>query len=115
MLYVAAGLGGAAARILRPLVSLVLWAEIYTTAVGLLYGLAARLGSRCSPRPRSAEGPLFRRWVLAGGAGALVAARAGFSNMVTTIYPAVGYAGLLFVGAVLYGLVRLASRGGRAA
>ncbi len=115
MLYVVTSLGGTAATILRPIVALVLWAEIYTTAVGLLYGFATRLGSRGSPRPRTAEGPLFRRWVLAGGAGALVAARAGFSNMVTTIYPVVGYAGLLFVGVLLYRLVRLAWRGGRAA
>ncbi len=110
MLHVAGRLGGTLARVLQPVCGLVLWAEIFTTAVGLLYGFAARLGAGAGPRARSGEGSLFRRWVLVGGLGALVAARAGFSNMVTTLYPAVGYAGLVFLGLVLLRLVRVLRR-----
>lgn len=110
MLNVAGRLGGALARVLQPVCGLVLWAEIYTTAVGLLYGFAARLGARGDPQPRGGEGPVFRRWVLVGGLGAVVAARAGFSNMVTTLYPAVGYAGLVFLGLVLVRLARVRGR-----
>jgi len=110
MLYVAGLAAGRYAAAARLAYGLVLWGEIYTSAVGLLYGFACRLAGGGGSSRRGGEGPLFRRWVLAGGLGALVAARAGFSNMVATLYPLVGYAGLLFL---LVAVVRL-RRGGRA-
>lgn len=106
MLHVAANLGGTASAILRPVCGLVLWAEIYTTAVGLLYGFALRLAGR-----GEAGGLAFRRWVVAGGVAATLASRAGFSNMVITLYPAVGYAGLAFIAVVLVRLVSVRRRG----
>ncbi len=113
MLHAAGRLAGLAGRLLRPACAVVIWAEIYTTAVGLLYGFAVRLGGGVSPRGRrGGEGTAFRHWVLAGGLGALVLARAGFSNMVATLYPAVGYAGLAFIALVLW---RLGGGGGHAA
>ena len=109
MLYVAGLAAGRYAAAARFAYGLVLWGEIYTTAVGLLYGFACRLaGGGGSPR-RGDEGLVFRRWVLAGGLGALLAARVGFSNMVATLYPLVGYAGLVLL---LVTIVRL-RRGGR--
>jgi len=67
-------------------------AEVYTTAVADLYGLAARI---VSPASRS-----FRVTVALGGALALWAASAGFTNLVRVVYPAVGWAGLVFLGAL---------------
>lgn len=69
--------------------TLVLWAEVYTTAVGSLYGLAVRL--------TSPESPKFSPLVIAAAGAGLVASRFGFSAMVSSIYPLVGYAGLLFM------------------
>lgn len=99
MLYVVGRVAGPRAPVLRPVYGLILWAEIYTTAVGVLYGFAVRMAG-------ADEGLSFRRWVLAGGFGALAAARAGFSNIVTTVYPIAGYAGLLFLAVVLWRLWR---------
>jgi len=106
LLYVASRLGGGLGRALGTVLGLALWGEIYTTAVGLLYGLAVRLGRGAGPLGREAEGPRFKRWVLALGLGAALAARAGFSRMVTTLYPVVGYVGLGFLALVLARLGR---------
>lgn len=78
--------------------SVVLLLEIYTTAVGNLYGFVARIA-----KPRSAA---FRWLVVATSAVALVAGRLGFSSIVRTLYPAVGYAGLLLLLALTYALLR---------
>lgn len=76
--------------------SIVLIMEVYTTAVGSLYGFVARLTVR-----ESKNGKLYA--VLAS-IGAFFAAQFGFSNMVKTVFPLVGYAGLLLLGglAVFY-------------
>ena len=106
LLYVTHRLGGRPGRALGVVLGLALWGEIYTTAVGLLYGLAVRLGGGAGPPAERVEGPRFRRWVLVLGLGAALAARTGFSRMVTTLYPLVGYVGLGFLGLVLARLVR---------
>mgnify|MGYP005839212639 CR=1 FL=1 len=67
-------------------------AEVYTTAVADLYGLAARLVSPASKN--------FRVTVAIAGALSLWAASAGFTNLVRVVYPAVGWAGLAFLGAL---------------
>ncbi|MBC7084234.1 MAG: hypothetical protein H5T95_12230 [Firmicutes bacterium] len=78
--------------------SLILLLEIYTTAVGNLYGFVARI-----VKPRSAA---FRWLVVATSVVALLAGRLGFSRIVRTLYPAVGYAGLLLLLALTYKLVQ---------
>lgn len=78
------------------LYTLILWAEVYTTAVGSLYGLAVRL-----THPQSARYPLI---VLGATIGALVLSQFGFSQMVGLLFPAVGWAGLLLVGGLLWQL-----------
>jgi len=73
--------------------SLVLLGEIYTTAVADLYGLTARLtGSRKR---------VFRFAAALLTISALVASRMGFAVVVRTVYPAAGYAGLLFLACLL--------------
>lgn len=86
---------------LTTLYSLVLWAEIYTTAVASLYGLAVRLST-----PGSAQ---FRKLVPMAALGALLAAQVGFSGMVGVLFPAVGWMGLLFVAGLLYRWLRPAT------
>jgi uncharacterized membrane protein YkvI len=85
-----------AARLLSPAAglaySVVLLAEVYTTAVGSLFGFANRLVGE--------ESPYFKALVIGGAAAATVAGAAGFSTIVGTLYPAVGYAGFLLLGAL---------------
>lgn len=69
--------------------AIVMLAEIYTTAVASLFGLAARLREAWPGRTR-AVAP-------AAGALSLLAAQAGFVTLVATLYPLVGAAGLLML------------------
>lgn len=78
--------------------SLVLFAEIYTTAVGNLFGFVARL--------TDAEAPKVRWYIIVTGLAAFVASQLGFTSLVRILYPSVGYAGLLLLGGLLYGLYR---------
>lgn len=94
MVYVAGRLNPT----LRVLYSLVLLAEIYTTAVGCLYGFVARL---TSPEERRT-----RYYIIGAGAAALLASMLGFTTMVRTLYPAVGYAGLLLLFGLTYTLIK---------
>lgn len=83
--------------------SLILWAEVYTTAVGNLYGLAVRT---VGPEPAR-----FRPFVLGATLAAFLASLAGFGRLVRILYPAVGYAGLAFLGALTWQWVRRGARG----
>lgn len=90
------------ASLISPLVqaaySIVLLAEVYTTAVGSLYGFAERITDQGKP--------LFRWLVVGTGLAAFAAGQLGFTTLVRVLYPAVGYAGLLMLGGLLYGYVR---------
>ena len=82
------------ARRISPLVQLffaaVLFAQVYTTAVGNLYGFVHRIS------PGRAD-----KWVIVGvTALALIAGQLGFSNMIRYLYPAVGYGGLIFFAGI---------------
>ena len=87
----------AAAESVNPAISFiygfVLLAEIYTTAVSSLFGFGSRLASGGSM-------PFWLIVSLAAG-GSFLLAQVGFSELVSTVFPAVGYAGL----ALLAGLV----------
>lgn len=74
--------------------SIVLWAEVYTTAVASLFGLAIRLSRPGSPR--------YTQLVIGASALALVASQFGFSQLVGFLFPAVGWIGLLVVGGLLF-------------
>lgn len=78
--------------------SLVLWAEVYTTAVAGLYGLTARFSPPGSHR--------FRTVVPLATLGALVLSQMGFGRMVGTLFPAVGWLGLILVAGLIWYAVR---------
>src|SRR5690606_36391339 len=59
--------------------------EVYTTAVAMLFGVAARFGETGGMR--------FRASVLAGGAAALAGGLFPFAQVVGTLYPALGILG----------------------
>lgn len=74
--------------------AIVLFAEVYTTAVGNLYGFVSRMGFIAKS---------FRIWVIAGTTiAAFLFSQIGFSAMVKYLYPAVGYGGFLFFAGLLY-------------
>ncbi len=74
--------------------SIILLAEVYTTAVGSLYGFAARLSDP--------EAKRFRWVVIGAGIVSLAAGQLGFSNLVRVLYSAVGYAGILMLAGLTY-------------
>lgn len=78
--------------------SIVLLAEIYTTAVGSLYGFAERITDQGKP--------LFKWLIIGTSAVAFAAGQLGFSTLVRTLYPAMGYAGLLMLGGLIYGYAK---------
>lgn len=71
--------------------TLILWAEIYTTAISSAYGFAHRIAQ--------ASGRSYQVVVIATCAGAVLFSRVGFSRLVDTLYPFFGYVtlGLLAV------------------
>lgn len=113
--------------------AVILFAEIYTTAVANLFALQRRLAPRArGPAPRARRGPASgprtsapevspraaraspgggARWVRAGvlvglGLLALVASRLGFPRLVVTVYPLAGYLGFLVLFALPVALWR---------
>lgn len=78
--------------------SIVLLAEIFTTAVGGLYGFAVRISDQGKPA--------YRWIVIASSLCALIASQFGFSKLVGTLFPAAGFAGLLMLGGLLLGYVK---------
>lgn len=70
--------------------SIVLFAEVYTTAVGNLYGFAARISSFDSKR--------IKLVLITTTFAAFLVSQLGFSNMVRYLYPAVGYGGIIMFG-----------------
>ncbi len=76
----------------------ILIAEIYTTAVGNLYGFVVRL--------TDPDGPKYRLYIIGSSLLALLASQFGFSNLVRYLYPAVGYAGFLLIGGLTVGIFK---------
>lgn len=85
MLYVAGRISPA----VQIIYGIVLLAEIYTTAVGNLYGFSARMAA--SGRPDS------RLVTVLSALGAFFVSLLGFSNLVRYLYPLVGYAGIIIL------------------
>lgn len=78
---------------------IVLLAEIYTTAVGSLYGFIARI---TDPQLSTAKHFILGTTVLA-----FIASQFGFSNLVKYLYPVVGYSGIILLIALLYSKIKL--------
>ena len=100
MLYLA----GRISPLTGALFALVLLAEVYTTAVGALYGCSARLAT--GPNGRRVA---LVRVVIGITGGAFLASLLGFSNLVRYLYPLQGYGGLVFLAAL--GFARRRGRG----
>lgn len=83
---------GRISGVLRMAFAVVLFAEVYTTAVGNLYSLSQRITLRIPKK-------LF---ITLAACLALLAGQLGFSNMVKYLYPAVGYGGMAFFAGVVY-------------
>ncbi|MBU4532306.1 MAG: hypothetical protein U1D96_10040 [Eubacteriales bacterium] len=80
------------------LYSFVLLIAIYSTAVANLYGFCARLTNPASPA--------FRGAAIGTSIIALIASQFGFTTLVGILYPGVGLAGFLLLGALVYAYFR---------
>lgn len=74
------------------LYGIVLWLEIYTTAVASLYGITARVRS---PRRRG-----FARTAAGLGVLAFTISFAGFAGLIRHLYPLLGWLGLVIIAAL---------------
>lgn len=93
MLYVA----GKISPVLKLVYSFILIAEIYTTAVGNLYGFAARFTEVGSMK--------YKIFTITAGGAALIASGFGFAKLVHYLYPVAGYGGILMLIGLTYGIV----------
>jgi uncharacterized membrane protein YkvI len=92
MLYLA----GSVSSVLQIAYAVVLAAEIYTTAVGSLYGFAARFTD-------TKKSPAQGSWIIIiVTVAAFWASQLGFSNLVRYLYPIAGYGGLLLLAILVY-------------
>lgn len=94
MLYIA----GKFSTLLKLIYSFILIAEIYTTAVGNLYGFVARLTDTRSILYKVCT-------IITGGVG-LILSGFGFSKLVHYMYPIAGYAGIVMLIGITYGLIK---------
>ena len=78
------------------LYAVVLTAEVYTTAVGALYGFVARF-SDISKQPFKSKLIVATTTI-----AALLASQFGFSNLVKYLYPLVGYSGIVLLLSLIY-------------
>ena len=83
--------------------SVILIAEIYTTAVGSLYGFVSRI---TEIRKHNLSNKLV---IVISTFAALLASQLGFSNLVKYLYPIEGYCGIVLLISLIY--TRLESKG----
>ncbi|MFC4322089.1 YkvI family membrane protein [Litchfieldia salsa] len=90
MIFIASRIG----IVVQLIFSIVLFAEVYTTAVGNLYGFVSRMNF---------INQRYRIWIIVVTTiAAFFISQVGFSKMVKYLYPAVGYGGLVFFGGLIY-------------
>ena len=85
--------------------ALILIAEIYTTAVGSLYGFVSRFKTLKETR---VEKTIF---VVGVSLAALFLSRIGFSNLVNYLYTLIGYGGGVFLICLFYSWIRSRDKG----
>jgi len=80
--------------------AVILVAEVYTTAVGSLFGFAARLFDT--------KKPIFKAkpTIIITSILAFLASLLGFTNLVKYLYPLVGYGGILLLICLLYSSIK---------
>ncbi len=76
---------------------IILLLEIFTTTVSILFGLVVRLGTTSAQR-------FF--WATTASLIALLASQLGFSNVVTIVYPLMGYVGFILLICLLRAQLR---------
>lgn len=89
-------IAGRASPLARLAYTLVLAAEIYTTAISSLYGFVSRLAS-----PGSFW---FKPLTVLVAAASFFAGQLGFAQIVATVYPAMGFAGFFFLAALSFSI-----------
>ncbi len=92
MIYIA----GSISPIIQIIYAFILIAEVYTTAVGSLFGFTARVDENRRLRGKN------KIVVIVVTIGAFFASLFGFSNLVKYLYPLVGYAGLIMLLSLIY-------------
>lgn len=92
MIYIA----GNISPVIQIIYAIVLIAEVYTTAVGSLYGFGARIVNM-KDHPKNG-----RVTVLIVTVVAFFASQFGFTNLVKYLYPLVGYAGIVLLICLIY-------------
>lgn len=92
MIYIAGGVSSVA----QIVYGIVLIAEVYTTAVGSLYGFISRI---TDIQKTPTKGKVI---VIGATIAALAASQFGFSNLVKYLYPLVGYGGIVLLISLLY-------------
>lgn len=96
MIYIA----GNISYLVQIIYAIVLIAEVYTTAVGSLYGFVARIFNM-------KEHPKKSRWtVLIASVAAFIASQFGFTNLVKYLYPIVGYGGIVLLICLVYSMYK---------
>ena len=80
---------------------LVLFAAIYTTAVGALFGIKARVDNIRALTPSRKNGI-----IIAVAVAALLSTQIGFVNLVSFLYPLYGYMGILIFVGMLINFIR---------
>lgn len=101
---------GRISPLVRGIYGVVLLAEIYTTAVGNLYGFAARICGDAVNKPSSSmDDPMARKSkrraslvIIGSTLAAFCASLAGFSNLVKYLYPIIGYCGVITLICLIY-------------
>lgn len=94
MIYIA----GFISPIIQVIYSVVLIAEVYTTAVGSLFGFTARIVNMQEKKNRARWFIIFTTVV------AFFVSQLGFSNLVKYMYPIVGYGGIVLLICLVYSL-----------
>ncbi|MDA8234249.1 MAG: hypothetical protein M0Z31_05455 [Clostridia bacterium] len=84
--------------VIQVLFALVLWGEIFSTLIADLYGFAMRTSQWL--------GVSFKVVVLAALVAATFFSKVGFATLVGTLYPLLGYLGLIYVGYLTFYMVR---------
>jgi uncharacterized membrane protein YkvI len=96
MIFIAGSISG----IIQIIYAVVLIAEVYTTAVGSLYGFVARIVD-VNEHPKKGKITILIVTVVA-----FLASQFGFTNLVQYLYPMVGYGGLVLLICLAYSFFR---------
>jgi uncharacterized membrane protein YkvI len=92
MIYIA----GSISSVLQIAYSIILIAEVYTTAVASLYGFVSRIIDIEKPSTK------VKAIVIGSMITAVLASQFGFTNLVKYLYPLVGYGGIVLLGSLIY-------------